>query len=104
MINMAVYGTPVPDGNNNAASAIRIKNKIGQKNQAALFIPLIHSDIEETFCETIGQHQQGIDGPGDSAQQKHAVKLGLFFVYNGNHIKIIHQSHERRQYEIHGSD
>ena len=36
--------------------------------------------------------------------QNHAVKLGPFFIYNGNRIKIIHHPHKRRQYKVYGGD
>ena len=67
VINMAVYGASVPDRNDNAARAVRIKNKIGYKNQAALLIALICSNIKQTFCKKIGQYQQCIDSPRNSA-------------------------------------
>lgn len=50
---MAVYISPVPYRNNNAAGTVPIKNKIGYKNQAALFITLIRSDIKQTFCKKL---------------------------------------------------
>ena len=67
VINMAVYISPVPYRNNNAAGTVPIKNKIGYKNQAALFITLIRSDIKQTFCKKIRQYQQCIDSSRNPA-------------------------------------